>query len=72
MNIFSIRLKELRVKNGTLQKELASLLQISDRQFRSYEAGKVDPPTSKSILLANYFNVSLDYLVGLSDDPTRH
>ena len=71
MSVFSERLKESRSKKGSLQKNVAELLNISDRQYRSYEAGEVDPPLSKVIALADYFNVSLDYLVGRSDDPRR-
>ena len=72
MKLFAERLKELRKQKKVYQKELAHLLQITERQFSSYEAGKVDPPTSKLIALADYFDVSLDYLVGRSDDPRRH
>ncbi len=69
MPILCERLKTLRTTNNLLQKQLAELLEVSDRQYRSYEAGKVDPPTSKSIKLADYFKVSLDYLVGRTDNP---
>jgi len=71
MSTFSERLKESRAKKGVLQKNVAALLNVSDRQYRSYEAGEVDPPLSKAVILADYFDVSLDYLVGRSDDPTR-
>lgn len=71
MCLFSKRLRDLRQNKKVFQKEIAALLDISDRQYRDYEAGKVDPPTSKTIALADYFDVSLDYLVGRSDDPTR-
>ena len=72
MSIFAERLRALRQSKNVFQKDIALLLDISDRQYRDYEAGKVDPPTSKTIALADYFDVSLDYLVGRSDDPTRH
>lgn len=66
------RLKQLRISNSVTQKQMAELLSLkSDRTYRQYEAGEIDPPTSKTILLANYFNVSTDYLLGLSDDPER-
>lgn len=69
MPIFCERLKTLRNKNNLLQKQLAELLEVSERQYRSYEAGKVDPPTSKTIKLADYFGVSVDYLLGRTDNP---
>lgn len=69
MSLFSERLKEARSKKGVLQKHVAELLKISDRQYRSYEAGEVDPPLSKVIALADYFGVSIDYLTGRTDNP---
>lgn len=69
MCLFSKRLRDLRQNKKVFQKEIAALLDISDRQYRDYEAGKVDPPTSKAIALADYFDVSLDYLVGRTDNP---
>lgn len=69
MRLFPNRLRDLRKSKKVFQKEIAALLDISDRQYRDYEAGKVDPPTSKTIALADYFNVSLDFLVGRTDNP---
>jgi XRE family transcriptional regulator len=69
MRLFPNRLRDLRKSKKVFQKEIAALLDISDRQYRDYEAGKVDPPTSKTIALADYFNVSIDYLVGRTDNP---
>lgn len=69
MSTFSDRLKYLRNKNNLYQKDIAKLLNIGDRQYRAYEAGAVDPPTSKTIFLADYFGVSIDYLVGRTDNP---
>ena len=71
MSIFSERIKELRKANSKLQKDIAALLSVTERHYRLCEAGGVDIPTSKLIALADYFNVSLDYLVGRSDDPAR-
>ncbi|MCL1788783.1 MAG: helix-turn-helix domain-containing protein [Oscillospiraceae bacterium] len=72
MLVFAERLKTLRKSKGVLQKDIAELLSISDRHCRLYEAGGVvDPPISKMMILADYFDVSLDYLVGRSDDPKR-
>ncbi len=66
------RIKELRINNNIMSKTMAELLNITPRNYQRYENGEVDPPTSKTVFLADYFNVSLDYLVGRSDDPTRH
>ncbi|MCI8806158.1 MAG: helix-turn-helix transcriptional regulator [Clostridiales bacterium] len=63
------RLKELRQQNNIMVKTMAELLNITPRNYQRYENGEVDPPTSKTIILADYFNVSLDYLVGRTDNP---
>ena len=68
MTISNDRLKILRDERGIKQKELAQLLSITERTYRHYEAGEIDPPTSKTALLANFFDVSVDYLLGRTDD----
>ena len=67
-----LRLKELRLAKSMTLKAMADMLGMVQRNYQRYETGEVDPPLSKSIALADYFNVSLDYLVGRSDDPVRH
>lgn len=71
MSILSDRLKETRKAHHKLQREIAELLGVTERHYRHCEAGKVDLPSSKLIALADYFDVSLDYLVGRSDNPDR-
>lgn len=71
MNFFAKRIKSLRNDKKLLQKDIANILGITERQYRDYEAGKVDPPTSKTVKLADCFDVSIDYLVGRSDDSKR-
>ena len=61
------RLKELRTNRNISQKKLTEELGISIRNYHRYEHGIVDPPISKITAIAEYFNVSLDYLVGRSD-----
>ena len=68
---FSVKLKELRKQYGVKQTDMAKYLDITTRHYQRYEAGEVDPSISTTITLADYFNVSLDYLVGRSDNPTR-
>ena len=64
MTSFGNRLRELRKEKGKLQKDIAALLGVTERHYREYEAGRVDAPLSNVMLLADYFNVSIDYLVG--------
>jgi transcriptional regulator with XRE-family HTH domain len=50
---------------------MGEFLGLTERTFRQYEAGEVDPPSSKAAKLAAYFDVSIDYLLGHSNDPER-
>ena len=65
---FSERLKRLRTANFLSQKRLSEMLNITDRTLRKYEAKNIEPTLSILIAMANYFHVSLDFLVGRSDD----
>ena len=71
MNTFSSRLKSLRTSNGKYQKDISAFLEISLRAYQLYESGDGYPSVPGLIALADYFDVSLDYLVGRSDNPTR-
>lgn len=72
MSNFHLRLKELRVQKNVMQKDLAILLEVTTRGIRNYENGTHEPSYDRLIKIADYFDVSIDYLVGRSDDPTRH
>lgn len=71
MNKFAERLKQLRKLNKITQKQIALETTITERVYQSYEYGKVIPTAITLITLADYFNVSLDYLVGRSDIKER-
>lgn len=62
------RLKLLRLKKKMSQRELGNHLAISTSNINGYESGRILPSLPKAILLADYFDVSLDYLVGRSDE----
>ena len=66
---FQTRLRELRTDNNVMAKTMAENLGISYRNYQRYEKGEMDTPSSKLLSLANFFNVSLDYLVGRTDNP---
>lgn len=72
MIIFGQRLKELRKNKSISQKEFAEYLGITVRQLQRYEANKQEPNLERLIQIADYFDVSLDYLVGRSDNPKRY
>ena len=66
------RLKELRKGKGLKQTDLAALLEVVPRQYQRYERNEQDPSLETAIVLADFYDVSLDYLVGRSDDPKRY
>jgi len=68
-NIFGKRLKELRVQSDLTQDKLANILSIHQTTISFWEIGTRDEPGMSSLIaLANYFDVSIDYLVGRTDD----
>lgn len=64
-------LKRFRKEYKVTQKRAAEISGVAERVFQSYEYGKVVPTISVLIRLADFFDVSLDYLVGRSADPER-
>lgn len=65
-----MRLKELRKKKGITQLRLATELNTTQNTISRYETGEHEPGIAELIKLADYFNVSVDYLIGRTDDPT--
>lgn len=61
------RLKDLREDRDLVQKEVASILGIDQRVYSNYELGKREIPVRYVIKLSKYYNVSTDYILGLSD-----
>lgn len=61
------RVEDLRVDNDLTQQQVAEVLHCAREVYRRYEKGTRELPLSYAIILAKYYNVSLDYLVGLSD-----
>lgn len=64
---FNIRLKQLRQKNKLTQGELAQILGIKPTAISNYESKRNEPSFDKLIALSKYFDVSCDYLLGVSD-----
>lgn len=69
MATFPERLKTLRAERRLYQRELAEMLGISVRGYQCYETGEHEPGVKKLIALADYYHVSIDYLVGRTDVP---
>ena len=69
--IFSDRLKSLRTQKQLKQSELAEIIGVRNTAVSMMESGERGPSVEVLCALADYFDVSLDYLVGRSDDPQR-
>lgn len=69
MQILAKRLKELRESRRIYQKEMAEILDLSFRGYQDYETNKSEPKLKTLIAIADYFQVSIDYLVGRTDVP---
>ena len=67
MNKFPERLKTLRMEQGLSQNQLASKVKVSQAAIARWEAGLQIPNIEVAIMFAQYFGVSLDYLLGLKD-----
>ena len=64
-----VRLKELRKKKGISQLRLATELNTTQNTISRYETGEREPGITELIKLADYFNVSVDYLIGRTENP---
>ena len=65
------RLDELKVSRNLLQKQVAEGAGIPLRTYQRYENGEREPSASTLVALSDFFNVSIDYLLGRSDNPAR-
>ena len=72
MSILGERLKQLRSKKELTQAEMAKEIGISQSTYALYETDKRQPDYDKLFSIAQYFAVTTDYLLGVSDDPRPH
>ncbi|GHU54153.1 hypothetical protein AGMMS49975_14130 [Clostridia bacterium] len=68
---FSDRLKKLRASDGLSQKALGEKVGLKPSAINDMEQGRVKTTLDRASCFADYFNVSLDYLVGRTDSPTN-
>ncbi len=66
---FSERIIEIKLNKNLLQKDIANAIGVSPRNYQRYEKGEQQPTLPIVIKLADYFDVSIDYLVGRTDNP---
>ena len=65
-----MRIKDLRKARRITQLKMAMDLNMSQNTISRYESGEREPGRAELIRIADYFHVSIDYLVGRTDDPT--
>ena len=66
------RIRDLREDKDLNQTEIAKMLGMSQTGYSKYETGENDIPTSVLIKLSEFYSVSIDYLLGLTDNKTRY
>ena len=66
------RIRDLRTDHDLSQKDVAAYLEMSQTGYSKYEVGTNDVPTQILIKLARFYNVSIDYLLGETDNPHRY
>lgn len=69
MKHFGVRAKEWIVDHDIKQKTLAKELHITEAMLSNYLTGRNDMPTEVLVRLAERFDVTVDYLVGMCDEP---
>ena len=66
------RIRDLREDRDLKQRQLAEFLNCSQQVYSNYELGQRDIPTDVLIQLADFYNVSTDYILGLTNNPRRN
>ncbi len=66
------RIRDLREDRDLTQKQIASILGMSQTGYSKYETGENDIPTSILIKLARFYNTSIDYLLGETNNKVRY
>ena len=63
------RIRNLREDNDLTQKKVAKILNCSQQVYSNYELGQRDIPTDILIKLSKFYNVSTDYILGITNNP---
>ena len=63
------RIRNLREDRDLTQKEMSMILNCSQQVYSNYELGQRDIPTDILIRLSNFYGVSVDYILGITDNP---
>ncbi|MBP3621723.1 MAG: helix-turn-helix transcriptional regulator [Lachnospiraceae bacterium] len=69
---YNERIRALREDNDLTQQKIADLLSIGQRTYADYESGKTRIPIDSLLILAKFYNVSLDYITGASNIKSEY
>ncbi len=69
---YNERIREIREEHSLTQQKIANLLNIGQRTYADYESGKTRIPVDSLLILARFYNVSLDYITGASNVKTKY
>ncbi len=69
MEIYQTRLRDLREDHDLTQAQAAKIIGTSQQHYGKYENGKIVIPFDRAIVLAEYYEVSLDYIAGRTNNP---
>ena len=71
MNVYYKRIRELREDNDILQKDVAKVLNTTQQHYSRIETGATEITADRVVTLAKFYNVTTDYILGLSDQKER-
>lgn len=69
---YNERIREIREDNSLTQQKVADLLNIGQRTYADYESGKTRIPIDNIMILAKFYNVSMDYITGASNIKSEY
>ncbi len=69
---YNERIREIREDSSLTQQKVADLLHIGQRTYSDYESGKTRIPVDSLLILARFYDVSMDYITGASNIKTEY
>lgn len=69
---YNERIREIREDHSLTQQKVADLLHVGQRTYADYESGKIRIPVDSLLILARFYNVSMDYITGASNVMTAY
>ncbi|MCI8357900.1 MAG: helix-turn-helix transcriptional regulator [Lachnospiraceae bacterium] len=69
---YNERIREIREDHFLTQQKVADLLHIGQRTYADYESGKTRIPVDSLLILAEFYNVSMDYITGASNNKSEY